>query len=152
VRFDEVLLLDVFENSADAVFGLAQEKDVKIDVKHTDFEVKGDADRLIQVTTNLLSNAIKFSDSGSSVILSAKENGEWIEVSVEDFGRGIPEAQQQKIFSRFEQVEAQDSRQHKGIGLGLSICQAIIEGHGGEIGVKSESGRGSTFWYRVRPV
>jgi PAS domain S-box-containing protein len=156
-RFDvtigEILLQDVFENSADSVAGLAAEYGVKVEVTHNEFEIAGDADRLIQVTANLLSNAIKFSDSGASVILSAVERDkEWIEVRIQDFGRGIPEDQQQKIFSRFEQVEDDDSRKHKGIGLGLSICQAIIEGHDGEIGVESEVGKGSTFWYRVRQV
>jgi len=152
VRLDEVLLLDVFENSADAVDGLAKERDVKVVVEHTDFEVSADLDRLVQVTTNLLSNAIKFSESGASVALSAVTKDEWIEVRVTDTGRGIPEDQQKSIFSRFEQVSDEDSRKHKGIGLGLSICQAIIEGHGGQIGVESTVGKGSTFWYRVRAV
>lgn len=153
VQPSEVLLMDILENSADSVAGLALEQGVTVDVKHSDFEILGDVDRLIQVTTNLLSNAIKFSDTGAKVVLYAVEKDkDWIEVRVQDFGRGIPEEQQAKIFSRFEQVEEDDSRKLKGLGLGLSICQAIIEGHGGEIGVDSEVGHGSTFWYRVRNV
>ena len=153
VQPSEVLLMDILQNSADSVAALANEHSVEVEVKHSEFEVLGDMDRLIQVTTNLLSNAIKFSDPGSKVVLSSVEyNKNWIEVRVQDFGRGIPADKRSKIFSRFEQVEEADSYKHKGVGLGLSICQAIIEGHGGEIGVDSEVGEGSTFWYRVRSV
>lgn len=150
VNLEDALLMDIFQNSAESVSALASERNIKLDVKHTDLEVHADADRLVQVIVNFLSNAIKFSKEGSSVELLAVPKDQWVEVRVSDTGRGIPLEQQKKIFRRFEQVEDADSRKQKGTGLGLSICQSIIESHDGEIGVTSEPGKGSTFWFRVR--
>jgi len=70
-------------------------------------------------------------------------------VRVRDQGRGIPPSFREKIFERFRQVEASDARQKGGSGLGLAICKAIIEQHGGSIGVESEEGKGSVFWFRL---
>ena len=68
---------------------------------------------------------------------------------MKDQGRGIPRPYKEAIFERFHQVEASDARQKGGTGLGLAICKAIIEQHHGTIGVESEEGRGSTFWFRL---
>ena len=75
--------------------------------------------------------------------------GGFVEVQVIDRGRGIPESFRQRLFQRFQQVEASDAKKKGGTGLGLAICKGIIEQHGGSIGVESEEGRGSMFWFRV---
>jgi signal transduction histidine kinase len=72
-----------------------------------------------------------------------------VEVRVIDRGRGIPAEFRDAVFERFKQVETSDARDKGGTGLGLAICKTIVERHGGEIGVSSEQGRGSTFFFRV---
>jgi two-component system, OmpR family, sensor histidine kinase VicK len=112
----------------------------------------GDENRLVQVVVNLLSNAVKFSPRGAAITVCAQETAGFVEVAVRDRGRGVPRSYQRSIFERFQQVEASDSRQKGGTGLGLAICKTIVEQHGGTIGVESEVGRGSTFWFRIPAV
>ncbi|MEO6911807.1 MAG: ATP-binding protein, partial [Edaphobacter sp.] len=99
---------------------------------------------------NLISNAIKFSYPGSQIDLTANnldENEAIIEVS--DQGRGIPADKLEKIFDRFHQVDASDSRALGGTGLGLAICRSIITQHGGRIWATSNPGKGATFHFTL---
>lgn len=105
-----------------------------------------DYDRIIQVLSNLLDNGIKFTDAGGSVIISARQPGEQIEVEVADTGRGMPEEYFGHIFDRFWQ--AKDTA-YKGIGLGLTITKGIVEAHGGRIWVKSKEGQGTSFFFTL---
>jgi signal transduction histidine kinase len=104
------------------------------------------------VVVNLLSNAVKFSPPGSVVDVTAEARGDDVEVRVIDHGRGVPASAREVIFERFRQADASDSKAKGGAGLGLAISKAIVEQHGGTIGVDSEEGRGSTFWFRVPRV
>jgi signal transduction histidine kinase len=107
-----------------------------------------DDDRIRQVMTNLLSNALKFSPQGSSIIINAFADKEWITVEVLDSGCGIPLDEREKIFIKFYK-----GLHKEGTGLGLAICKSIIEAHKGEIGVKSNSdGKGSVFYFRLPAV
>jgi PAS domain S-box-containing protein len=108
-----------------------------------------DEQRIMQVLINLLSNAIKYSPAQSSIKVSLKSENDFAFVSVEDQGRGIPAEKLSQIFEKFQQVERSDSREKGGFGLGLAICKAIVEKHCGKIGVESEVGQGSTFWFCV---
>jgi signal transduction histidine kinase len=72
-----------------------------------------------------------------------------IEFKVADEGRGIPKKFLRAIFERYEQVSKEDAKNARGAGLGLAICKAFVEAHGGSIGVFSEEGKGSTFWFRI---
>lgn len=81
--------------------------------------------------------------------LRAWETPDGVEVQVEDQGRGIPESHRDAVFERFRQVEVSDAASQRGAGLGLAIAKSIVEMHGGRIGVESEPGRGSTFWFRI---
>jgi PAS domain S-box-containing protein len=141
---------EVCERAVDAVRAVADLQGVAIDVRPMDAHVLGDADRLVQVIVNLLSNAVKFSASGAAVVVSAAEDDGWVEVRVQDHGRGIPSSYHEAIFHRFRQVESSDGRMKGGTGLGLPICKAIVEQLGGTIGVDSQLGQGSTFWFRLR--
>lgn len=108
-----------------------------------------DHDRLIQVVVNFLSNAIKFSTRGQHVRVCVKVSDAIIEVSVVDQGRGVPAGYEKLIFEPYRQVELSDGGEKKGTGLGLAICKSIVEQHGGTIGVVSEQGKGSSFWFRL---
>jgi PAS domain S-box-containing protein len=142
----------IFRKSVESVAAFAQQEGVAIRTEASVEIVRGDEYRLTQVLVNLLSNAIKFSPAGATVGVSAAAEGEMVEVRVTDQGRGVPAAHRQMIFERFRQVDASDSKSKGGAGLGLAISKAIIDQHGGTIGVESEEGRGSTFWFRVPRV
>jgi signal transduction histidine kinase len=104
------------------------------------------------VMVNLLGNAVKFSPPGGTVEVTVEELPDVVCVKVTDQGRGIPKHMLTSVFERFKQVEVADATKKKGSGLGLAICKAIIEQHGGTIGVESEEGRGSTFWFKLPTV
>lgn len=140
-------LSDILVRSIQEVGSLAADSGIRLDLQPTGAMVRGDAERLVQVVVNLLSNALKFSPRGSTVHVGANEDGSWAEVRVRDQGRGIPAAHRTVIFQRFRQVEDTDST--GGAGLGLAIAKSIVEMHGGSIGVESEEGQGSTFWFRI---
>jgi len=108
-----------------------------------------DAEQVGVVLEKLISNAIKFSNAGGIVRIGADpmpDAPKFLLLWVQDFGQGIPREAQERIFEKFEQAEGVLTRQHQGSGLGLSICRGIVEGHGGRIWVKSEPGKGATFY------
>lgn len=113
----------------------------------------GDSARLRQVILNFVANAIKFTAKGGVGVRlnqTLRPSGEIrLRVEVADTGIGVPPEQQATIFGRFTQADASVSRQYGGTGLGLAICKRIIEGLSGQIGVISEIGKGSTFWFEL---
>jgi PAS domain S-box-containing protein len=140
----------IVEPSVRAVTGFALQQGVEITVlPHTDMALVADRERLIQVLVNLLSNAVKFSTRGSSVAIKIAVADKKLEISVIDQGRGVPAQLKAAIFERFTQVTQSDERQKGGTGLGLAICKAIVEQHNGTIGVESEEGSGSIFWFSL---
>ena len=112
--------------------------------------VELDESRITQVIINLVNNALKFTESGGeitvSVVASAEKEG-FVEVSVSDTGRGIPEQQIERIFDRLFQVKSGDATTEQGVGLGLFICRELVRLHGGDIRVESKVGAGSTFTF-----
>ncbi|MBN1592005.1 MAG: response regulator [Candidatus Coatesbacteria bacterium] len=116
--------------------------------------LQGDPGRLRQVVINLLGNALKFTSEGEvalHVSLDWEADGEaMVRFAVKDTGIGIPECKLDGLFSAFTQVDASTTRQFGGTGLGLSISKQLAEKMGGEIGVESEEGRGSLFWFTAR--
>jgi len=116
--------------------------------------VVGDAGRLRQILMNLLSNAVKFTEQGH-VLVSVKcleriePDTAWIRVEVLDTGIGIPSESQSLLFQKFSQVDASASRRFGGTGLGLAICRQLVELMNGAVGVQSEQGQGSRFWFTV---
>jgi len=111
--------------------------------------IAADEERLLQVLINLLGNAIKFSPAGSQVKIDAHLASGQLACEVEDHGPGIAEQYISTIFERYKQVKTPDNLSKGGTGLGLTICQAIVKAHGGEIGVNSSEGTGSTFWFKI---
>ena len=110
--------------------------------------VLADRHRLMQVLVNLLGNAIKFTQQGH-VMLRVKQRNQSLVFEVEDTGIGISEDQQAKVFERFSQATVQTQAVYGGNGLGLAISKRLVELMGGEIGVKSQLGHGSVFWFTV---
>lgn len=147
---EPVGLTTAIERSIESVKAFADKSAITLLVKESsDRQILADSDRLVQVIINLLGNAIKFSPRGGTITVATFNDADNICLQVIDQGRGVPAHLRQAIFERFKQVEAKDATEKKGTGLGLAICKAIIVQHGGEIGVESEEGKGSTFWFKL---
>ncbi|MEC4719581.1 ATP-binding protein [Noviherbaspirillum sp. CPCC 100848] len=140
-------LLPLIRESMDAMDSYARQYRVRLDLQTDGSEpqLPFDHDRMIQVLHNLLSNAIKFSPPESTVTLSMERRDRHVRISVSDHGSGIPQQFRDRIFQKFAQADATDSRRKGGTGLGLSICKSIVEEHGGEISFESEPGEGTAF-------
>lgn len=149
IKKEQCSLGELMKRSIQDVEGLAHKLAVRVELRGGEGDCFVDPDRIIQVLVNLLSNALKFSPQGGLVILESNRTGDMLEVKVIDQGRGVPAAYREAIFEKFKQVEAADGKRKSGTGLGLPICKQIIEEHGGRIGVDSEEGQGSTFWFAV---
>jgi len=111
--------------------------------------VRADRDQLEQILNNLVSNAVKYSPKGCAIHLDARVEGRNAYVEVIDTGPGIPEDQLEYVFERFRRVQDRMSRKVAGSGLGLYITRMLLEGMEGEVGVRSQFGSGSTFWFRL---
>jgi len=115
--------------------------------------IKGDPDRVTQILTNLVSNAIKFSSAdGKVTIRTTKGSRKFLRFNVIDEGPGIPANQIHKLFGKFSQLDSSMTRKKGGTGLGLAISKALVEQHGGVIGVDSVHTKGSTFWFELALV
>jgi len=149
-KMEPVRIEEIIERAIAATSALFEENSLAL-VKELEPElpeVRGDGDRLIQVVINLISNAVKFTEDGS-VTLKVTRISEEVITSVIDTGIGIAREDQPKVFDKFKQVGDTLTDKPKGTGLGLPICKQIIEHHGGQIGVKSELGQGSTFYFTL---
>lgn len=111
-------------------------------------EVNADPERIERVIINMLSNAVKYAPEARQVQITLETQNAYAKVSVTDYGNGIPESKLSLLFDRHYQAE-QMERQYTGLGLGLFISAEIIKKHEGEIGVTSEMGKGSTFWFTI---
>lgn len=147
----ETPLERIFDRAHELVCDLAEMRQVKIVIDPTDVSAYVDAERMQQVVMNLLSNAIKYSPAGATVVLITETLvGEAVaKVSVIDRGEGIPDSMKEAVFDRFQQVSNADWKKKGGTGLGLAICKSLVEAHGGTIGLESELGKGSVFWFKV---
>jgi len=139
----------VAEKVVEQLAPLAQEGNLKLfnRVPEEIALIEADPMRIEQVLTNLISNAIKFTPANGAVSVLARDIGEQVQISVQDTGIGIPEAEQAKVFQRFYQVDSSATRSYRGTGLGLTICKFIVEYHHGRIWVESQEGQGSTFHF-----
>lgn len=147
----------IIEDVADVLYFKANDKDLDlityIDPQIPDYII-GDSVRLRQVLTNLVNNAIKFTPKGD-VLISAEldkcdKNEQNILFKVRDTGIGISAENKDKLFRLFSQVDASTTRKYGGTGLGLAISKKLVEMMNGQIGVESEEGKGSTFWFNIK--
>ncbi|WP_245425969.1 response regulator [Mesorhizobium sp. WSM3862] len=148
-------LAEAIEDVATLVSTRAKEKDLELIVRvqpGLDGQFVGDVGRIRQIVTNLLGNAVKFTDKGHVLVDVTGErvpSGTKLAISVTDTGIGIPEDKLKLVFEKFSQVDTSSTRRHEGTGLGLAITSRLVELMGGEIGVDSAEGKGSTFWFTV---
>jgi signal transduction histidine kinase len=152
---DQVQVADLVHSILSTASGLVKDKPIEIicEIAPKLPPVKADPLKIRQVLLNLISNAAKFTDEGSITIKAEKITGKsgdaYIQVSVSDTGQGISSEDQKKLFLPFSQVDASPTRKTGGSGLGLSICRHLIEMHHGQIGVHSQVGLGSTFYFTL---
>ncbi|MGI0494327.1 PAS domain-containing sensor histidine kinase [Alkalinema pantanalense CENA528] len=158
---------EIVQQSIAVMQTMAQQAGIQLRVSSMSAMVLADRDRLIQVLINLLSNAIKFSDRGSTVWIGieriesankllSQDSTNYspldfpaLLITVQDEGRGIPEEKQQTIFEPFQQIDASDSRQKGGTGLGLTICRSILSQHDLPFWLDSAIGVGSRFSFAI---
>jgi PAS domain S-box-containing protein len=150
LRIQQIAVDEIIKNAMASMSGMAHESEVTLTCAETLADViEVDADRVQQVLSNLISNGIKFSPANSSVTLKASSDGEFVHFTVEDQGQGIEADDMPKLFGKFQQLDSTDSRSHGGTGLGLAISKALVEQHGGAIGVASKAGKGCKFWFTL---
>lgn len=141
-------LAEVLRDSMAQVEALAIPRGIELKADLTEVIACIDESRIKQVTTNILTNALKFSPNNSTVSVSLALEGDTCKIMIKDEGVGINSNELKYVFDRFRQVGGADGKK-QGFGLGLSICKSIIEAHDGQIGVESEEGKGSTFWFTL---
>ena len=148
---------DVLESTGAMFAEMAQNKGLELvcsperELFQNDF--LGDPSRVQQIITNLCGNSIKFTEQGhieiSAEIIERKDDRVILKVLIRDTGIGLDKSVQKEIFNSFSQADSSTTRRYGGTGLGLSICKHLVELMGGEIGVTSNTGQGSTFWFTL---
>jgi signal transduction histidine kinase len=147
LRITECDVGDVVSDAIDAIRSLADEKNVLYQTAHLRAAV--DRDAIARVVQNLVTNAVKLTPPGGDVHVSIRGKAETLRVEVTDHGPGIATEHHPKIFEKFGQLDTNVRQSIPSSGLGLYFCKLAVEAHGGCIGVDSEVGQGSTFWFEL---
>ena len=151
-RPSHVPLVPLVKEVLESLRPVAEEKKINLEVASPDYDITAwaDRDKITQVLINLIDNAVKFTlPQGKVTVTVDRDGAEGIEISVLDTGPGIPPEERNKIFDEFYQITQPGKGKTKGTGLGLAISKKLVEMHGGRIGIKSEIGKGSTFYFNL---
>ena len=151
LNFEKVHLENFLKKNLDINALLAAKKEIKLvlNIPQPLPEIAIDPVKIEQVINNLVSNAIKYSHNKTTVTINAFHAGQYVLISVQDQGQGIPENEIQKVFVPFSKISVKGTAGEKSTGLGLSIVKRIVTGHLGRIWVESEPGKGSTFSFTL---
>ncbi|HMF55331.1 MAG TPA: HAMP domain-containing sensor histidine kinase, partial [Pyrinomonadaceae bacterium] len=153
VYMDTVAYDEVIRRAVAGVRGAAEVKglDIKVIISEDAPVVRTDPERVRQILTNLLSNAVKFTETGFvQISVEPTEIGS-VQISVADTGAGLDVAAFPHLFEEFRQADTSNTRAYGGTGLGLAVSKRLVQRLGGNIGVNSTPGEGSTFWFRLPP-
>jgi signal transduction histidine kinase len=148
---EEIKLLPYVEETISGLKHRLDEKSqsISVNVSADSPTIYADPNRLVQVLTNLVSNAWKYTQEGGDIKINASQMNGYMYVEVVDNGIGISEEDQAKLFTQFFRSESPAVREQTGWGLGLNVTKKLVEFMGGEIGMNSALGEGSTFWFTV---
>ncbi len=146
----ETKIFDIVKQAIGEIQFLSEAKNIQLNNKMPiGYRVMADPDILRRVLVNLLTNAIKFTPNNGEVTIGAEEvsKSNYLKIYVVDTGEGVSGDEIDRVFDKFAQVQVKESGTIKSTGLGLTFCKIAIEAHGGEIGVSSELGKGTLFWF-----
>jgi signal transduction histidine kinase len=152
LQYSTFYLADVLAECVRSAQVSAEQHTIYLDIQVQDSKIAADQVRVSQVIGNILDNAVKFSPQGGQVTVKLQQRDNEYLVSIIDQGIGVSPEYFDHIFKRFYRVRNTVSRQYSGIGLGLYVARAIVEAHGGQIWLSSNSGIGSTFYFRLPPA
>ena len=154
LRRKTIDICQIVKRSIDSHREVAHEKQIKI--KHTlpksRLLVYMDGEKILQIFDKLLANAIQYTEDGGRINIKVEDEEELIKCSVSDTGLGIARENVPKVFEKFEQFDRIEGPGYKGTGVGLTIVKGLVEKHGGRIWLRSERGKGTTFWFTLRKV
>ncbi len=141
--------LDLIHEAYEIIVPIAENKQQSLSLELPDSlpSVLVDADMIRRVVTNLIENATKYSPSGSKICVGAAQQGDWVQIWIQDDGPGIPATEHERIFDKFTRLQNREAS--KGLGLGLAYCKLAVQAHGGHIWVESEPGAGARFIFTV---
>jgi len=142
-------LFELAEEAVESVGVLKGNRTIHVTPADKRVTCRVDKNLISRVFSNLLGNAIKFTSDTGIIKISIVEEGNFIRVTVKDNGPGIPKEYHEKIFDKFGQIETRKEGRKYSTGLGLTFCRLAVEAHGGNIGVESEPGKGSSFWFTL---
>lgn len=148
VEIKDFYIADCFTTCEELSSAAAEEVGVKLNFADCETKVSADQNLVDRVLTNLVSNAIRYSPKETTVQVYCSEEGEFAKLAVKDDGPGIPEEEIATVFERFRQSKSGGDKNKGGSGLGLTICKAIVEMHGGKIWAES-GGQGTTFVFTL---
>jgi signal transduction histidine kinase len=142
-------LMSIAKDALTKVESLKKSRELTLNGPEEPVIVVADAAIILRVLQNLLGNALKFTPDGSRIHIDIRNEEGKMHVSVHDTGPGIPQEDQEKVFDKFWNAEVRKHGNKYSTGLGLTFCKMAVEAHGGRIGIDSEVGRGSTFWFEI---
>jgi two-component system sensor histidine kinase KdpD len=148
LRREPHYVADIVESALQRSKKILDGHEVRLQIPSSLPAVRVDLDRIVEVIAQLLENAAKYSLRGNPITISAESSGKMVNISVADQGPGIEDLEQSLIFEKFYRGRDQRYRV-QGTGMGLAIAKAIVEAHGGSIGVTSQTGSGSVFYFTV---
>ena len=148
MRLQDHNLAEIAREAAKRFTPVLRGRTLRCDVPHEPVSISCDGDVVRRILENLISNALKFTKSTGTIRVRVQDNATAATISVSDDGEGIPRDQHERVFEKFGQTDSGGKHRHS-TGIGLAFCRLAVEAHHGGIGLESEPGKGSTFWFTL---